>query len=93
MKVLLELFELLMVTGVGIGGGALLVKVFRKPAKAKHKCPWEPCGYPLPEQPLVERPETANTYAAYALEECQGCGNAIKYNGYLGRYERIKVSS
>lgn len=91
MKVFLELFEVLMVTGALTGGGALLLKVLRKPARPKHKCPWEPCGYPLPEQPLVERPETVTTYAIYALEECLGCGNAIKYNGFTKRYERIKV--
>lgn len=76
-----------------VAGGVITRFIMRpkKPKPPKHRCPWMPCGYPLPDSPLIEKPETHSHYATYAEEECPGCGGAIKYNGYTGRYERFKT--
>ena len=76
-----------------IAGGAFSFMVHclqRRPKAPKHRCPWTPCGYPLPETPLVEKPETSTHYASYASEECEGCGKVIIYDSFRGAYIRYQ---
>lgn len=77
--------------GLGATGGFLLrlLVVSRRKPKALHPCPWAPCGYPLPDEPLTARMETANQYATYLQEECPGCGNAVLWTDYKRRYLRV----
>ena len=87
---MIETLEILLLAmGVSGAAGWYFLRSPSKP-KIKYRCPWQPCGYPLPESPLVEKPETSTHYATYAEEECEGCGKPVKFNAYTGEYDRIK---
>ena len=75
-----------------VAGGVITRFIMRpkKPKPPKHRCPWDPCGYPLSDTPLVSKLENEKYYATYASEECQGCGNLVIWDRFRNGYIRYK---
>jgi hypothetical protein len=73
--------------------GALITRALLGPRRrrVKYPCPWDPCGYPLPETPLIDRMEDNKNYASYAPEECQGCGKTVRWCRFTEAYVRFKT--
>lgn len=84
------MIDILIAVGVAAVAGGLLGRFgFVKEAKGpKYTCPWELCGYPLPETPLIAEMETARKHAIYAAEPCGGCGKTVKFCRYKKAYLR-----
>lgn len=73
--------------------GTLVARAIFGPRRrsVKYPCPWDPCGYPLPETPLISSMETNKNFATYAPEECQGCGKTVNWCRFQENYIRFKA--
>lgn len=76
-----------------VAGGLVTLILLKRPRRIKNPCPWEPCGYPLPKNPLIVKQQTRTHYATYAVENCQGCDGAVQYNDVSEKYERIATTN